>query len=219
MAEKELQRFSISSRIEHILLGVSCIMLMITGLPIAFHELEIFAYMMGGYGVTMVLHRVFAIILVFVCLYHCVRHILRMAVIDGKYVGPALPGLQDIKDVIQEIKFALGMTDKLPSYGQYTWKEKLDYWGSVLFTPLLVVSGYFMMFPLWTMTIWPRQYLTGIRLFHRYDAIVVILAYFLHFYNSHMSSKEGMRWTMFTGKMSKKEAKEEHPRWVEQSEG
>jgi formate dehydrogenase gamma subunit len=219
MAQKEIQRFPLPTRVEHILLAVSCIGLMITGLPIAFHELRIFAEILGGYAVTMVLHRILAIILIAECVYHCIYHVLKMAFVDRKHVGPALPGLQDVKDVIQNVLFALGLTDKMPSYGQYSWKEKLDYWGSVLFTPLLLVSGYFMMFPLWTMTIWPRQYLTGIRLFHRYDAIVVILAYFLHFYNSHMSSKEGMRWTMFRGKMSKEEAKEEHPRWVEQSEG
>lgn len=230
MEERMIRRFTTADRIGHIVLAVTCIVLMITGLLITFHELAVFAHAIGGYDVVSLIHQIAAVILIAACFYHVAYHALNVTVGgERKYLKDVSP-LVLIREFIKFVLVVLTLEDTrigkwimklfhidsvLPNPGKYSWRELFDYWGAVIFMPILLVTGFFMMFPYWTMTLMPKEYLIGIRLLHRYDAMVVMVAFLLHFYNVHLNTKDfPMRWTIFTGKISEKDAKEEYPAWV-----
>jgi len=71
--EEYFVRFSLNVRLQHLTLAVGVILLIITGLPIKFHEskiAELFFDLIGGIQVSRILHRIGAGLLIFVSIWH-----------------------------------------------------------------------------------------------------------------------------------------------------
>lgn len=211
---REFTRFSLNMRLQHILLFSSCIVLILTGLPIKFHDSAWAAFMfdlMDGIQNSALLHRIGAVGLIGVSLYHLFYLIFLS---EGRFNFLRLiPSPKDLKDLLQMLKFFLGRSDKKPKFGRFSYVEKFDYWAVYWGCVIMIGSGALLWFENITLSFFPKYVLDIAKEAHSDEALLATLAIIIwHFYNVHFNPhKFPMNKTWLTGKLSEEEMVEEHP--------
>ncbi len=208
-------RFSLSQRIEHILLMISFSMLCLTGLP------QKFAYTgwgrallaaLGGIDTARMIHHVFAAMFLFEGVYHVAVIGFELVFARNKPLG-MLPGLKDVKDGLGSVAYLAGLRAEAPRYDRFDFKQKLEYWAMVWGTLVMGITGMILLFPEVTTRILPGVLVPLSKVVHGYEAILAFLAIITwHFYNAHLSSGVfPLDRSIFTGQISLERLKEEHP--------
>ncbi len=230
--EKLFYRFSVNQRIQHIILAVTVVLLVLTGMPLRFHDAEWAPYLyalFGGIKYAPLVHRVTGATLVILFIYHLFYlgyHILKEDLIPMKRRGeltvknvfmlfltqPLVPNLKDLKDVIDLAKYLLFMTTERPQGAKWTWKEKFDYWAP--FWGMLIIGSSGMI--LWNETLSARL-LTGeainyALIAHSDEALLAALFLFIwHWYNVHFSTSVfPMGYAFISGYLTEELMIEEH---------
>jgi formate dehydrogenase subunit gamma len=216
-ADKEadsVERLSLHIRVQHMILFSSCILLILTGLPIKFHEAALSAFLidiMGGPSVTRILHRIGAIALTFIGVYHIYYC---MVFKEGRKTFDLLiPKVQDAKDALHQIGYFLGIKKDRPLYGRFSYIEKFDYWAVYWGMVVMITSGYILWFKDWTINAFGKYVFDIGREAHSDEALLATLAIVIwHFYNVHFNPhKFPGSLTWLNGKITMEEFKEEHP--------
>lgn len=216
---REFLRFSLNFRLQHVTLLSSCVVLILTGLPIKFHDTSWAAFMfdlMGGIQNSSLLHRIGAVGLIGVALYHMAY----LAVFaEGRRNFLALiPGPRDLRDLVQMIRYFLGRTSERPRFGRFSYVEKFDYWAVYWGIVVMVGSGLLLWFENLTLSAFPKYILDIAKEAHSDEALLATLAIIIwHFYNVHFNPRKfPMNRVWLTGKLSEEEMLEEHPLEYEQ---
>ncbi|MDO9516939.1 MAG: cytochrome b/b6 domain-containing protein [Methanosarcinaceae archaeon] len=212
--EPNIERFNLNQRLQHAVLAVSCLILFITGLLIKFpDDLGYFAMLLGGFEVTTTMHRFAGGGILVLCIFHPLYYLFNREWMKTKEI---LPGIIDVKNIIADTLYIVGLSKK-GQYKKYAYREKLDYWGAIIFFPILVVTGIALWFPIFfVQNIAAADYLPAMRVIHTMDAILAGMAVMMHMYNVHLNPEFfPANWTMFTGQISPKRAEEEFPLWYE----
>jgi cytochrome b subunit of formate dehydrogenase len=215
---KEIQRFSKVQSWAHAVLGLSIILLILTGLPITFSEqLSWLMAILGGPTVTMLLHRLAAWALIFTAIFFGAHFILtRIFLREGESV---LLTLQDIRDAILDMKYALGLTKETPKIGKYDWIRKMNMAGVTLFVILMIATGLVLWFPLEFASSISLTTIIAIRTVHAGVAIVFLLFLLAHTTSIHLRpDKFPMDMSIFTGYIPLDDARREFPLWAEKME-
>jgi cytochrome b subunit of formate dehydrogenase len=108
------QRFDRSQRIEHILFLTAFTVLGITGLAQKFATSPgggLLIQLMGGIETTRIIHRSAAIVLMVVSIYHILGLLYRVFV--RRVNLSIMPVLQDLRDLIQDVLFYIGLRNSL----------------------------------------------------------------------------------------------------------
>jgi formate dehydrogenase subunit gamma len=209
-----VERLSLHIRVQHMILFSSCILLIVTGLPIKFHESAIAAFLidiMGGPSVTRILHRIGAIALTFIGVYHIYYC---MVFKEGRKTFDLLiPKLQDGKDALHQILYFVGIKKDRPLFGRFSYIEKFDYWAVYWGMVVMITSGYILWFKDWAINAFGKYVFDIGREAHSDEALLATLAIVIwHFYNVHFNPhKFPGSLTWLNGKISMEEFKEEHP--------
>ncbi|HWU41741.1 MAG TPA: hypothetical protein VN203_29135, partial [Candidatus Acidoferrum sp.] len=106
---RELERFSWNFRAQHWVLLLSCLALIITGLPLKFHEAgvsQLFFDLVGGVGTSTLIHRIGAVGLMAVGAYHLLYLVVFRE--GRRNFMKLLPVPQDALDFFQMIRYFLG---------------------------------------------------------------------------------------------------------------
>lgn len=212
---KEIQRFSRVQSWVHALLGLSIMVLLLTGLPITFSDqLGWFMRILGGPKVTMVLHRLAAWTLIFTSIFFGVHFILTRTVLrKGESV---LLTLQDLRDAVLDLRYALGLTEETPKIGKYDWIRKMNMTGVTLFVAIMTATGLVLWFPLEFASRLSLATIIAVRTVHAGVAIVFLLFLLAHTTSIHLRpDKFPMDMSIFTGYVSLEDARREFPLWVE----
>ncbi len=212
---KEIKRFSRVQIWVHTLLGLSVMVLLLTGLPITFSDqLGWFMSLIGGPGITMLLHRLAAWMLIFTATFIGVHFILTRTLLRrGEEV---LFTLKDLRDAILDMKYALGLTDEPPKIGKYDWIRKMNMAGVTFFVILMAATGLMLWFPLEVASSVSLTTIIAVRTVHAGLAIVFLLFLLAHTTSIHLRpDKFPMDMSIFTGYMTLEDAKKEFPLWVE----
>ncbi|RPI59033.1 MAG: cytochrome C [Chloroflexi bacterium] len=219
MTQKEQQptfvRFSLSQRIEHILLLISFGMLCLTGLPQMFHgaawaQLILSAF--GGIGTIRVIHHIFAFILAFEFLYHVI-----VVAYELLFVRPRrltmLPRTADVRNAVQTVAYLAGRRAEEPKAGRYDFKQKIEYWAMMWGLVVMGATGFILMFAVDATRVLPGVLVPTAKVAHGYEALLAFLAIVTwHFYNAHMARTVfPLDTAIFTGRISRERMLAEHP--------
>ena len=203
-------RFRPSERREHVILMLSFGTLAVTGLLQTFSSLPPVGFliqMLGGVDAVRVIHRLAALVSAAQSVYHVWR------ILETWFVkrerGGMWPYLRDVLNLVQMVKFNLGLTDKMPEFDRFTIEEKLEYWALLWGQIVMGATGLIMWFPLLVTTVLPGQVFPVARALHRWEAILAALA-ILTWHMYHGCIKDGNR-SIFTGLLSEAEMQHHHP--------
>lgn len=207
-------RFSLSQRMEHLLMMISFTALVVTGLPQKFFgsgwaQSMILAF--GGIETTRLIHRSFAALFCIEGLYHFGYIFWLMA--KGRFVPSMIPGLKDAADAIQSFKYCIGLSSVHPKFDRFDFRQKFEYWGVVMGGVIVIATGLVLMFPAQATLLLPGAFVPASKEMHGGEAILafsVIVTW--HLYGAHFNP---LRFpgdlTIFTGRISREQMMEEHP--------
>jgi cytochrome b subunit of formate dehydrogenase len=206
-------RFNLNVRVQHLTLAIGCILLIVTGLPIKFHETEwarVFFALVGGLQVSQIVHRVGATMLIAVGIWHMFFLLTRTG---RSEFWELLPRPKDVFDFVQNVRYFLGLTKEHPRFGRFSYLEKFDYWAVYWGMVIMIGSGLFLWFHNTALGLFPKYFLDIAREAHSDEAMLATLAIVIwHWYNAHFNpSIFPMNFTIFTGRISKERLLKEHP--------
>lgn len=203
-------RFSLSQRIEHLILILSFTTLAITGLSQTYYNTAFGNFVMtllGGIDNFRQVHHIAAFVFGSQSLYHVAVFIDQTFV--RRRISKMFPAWSDVTDAIQMIKFNLGLALHHPRFDRYNFEEKAEYWAFVLGTVAMGATGLMQWFPVQLTAVFPGWIVPVARTLHRWEAILVVLAILTwHFYHSVIKT---LNLSIFTGNMSLEQMVEEHP--------
>ena len=207
--EKFFFRFTVIQRIQHIILALSVIVLVLTGMPLKFHDSFWAPYLyalFGGIHLAPVIHRIAGTLLLLLFVYHIgyliynfyISKIIPMKKNGELRIGkvlitianlPLMPNCKDIKDIVVLLKYLLFITDKRPEGAEFTWKEKFDYWAPFWGVVIIGLSGIIMWAQELATKILPGEVISFALIAHSDEALLDALFLFIwHWYNVHFST-------------------------------
>jgi cytochrome b subunit of formate dehydrogenase len=231
--QKYFYRFTMNQRIQHIILAVSVVVLVLTGMPLKFSDASWAPYLyslFGGIKAAPVIHKTFGAILMILFFYH----VGYLVYVIGKYhIEPAkkekgklstidklkiigtqglVPNLKDAFDIRDLMKYLFYLTNKRPDGDNFTWKEKFDYWAPFWGMVIIGGSGLIMWNKEITTQIIPGGLLNFSIIAHSDEALLAALFLFIwHWYNVHFSMSVFPMGTVFlTGYLPEELMVEEH---------
>jgi formate dehydrogenase subunit gamma len=190
-------------RIVHWCLAISCLILCASGMVMMYHSLQGFGTLVGGMTAVKTIHNysgVFFAVSLFLALLVWWKE-------AGMFSSP---------EDWQWFKVAGGYlwkVDQMPEIGKYNPGQKLFFLTIVIFGTAMVVSGFFMWFPL--------GYEPGLIRFmyvlHALGFVIIFAFFWVHLYLVTLGAP-GSASAMFTGWVSKGWARTQHPKWLREME-
>jgi cytochrome b subunit of formate dehydrogenase len=207
---RQYARFSLSDRVQHLVMLLSFTTLAITGLvqKFALHPVSLFIVRLWG-GVENVrsTHHVAATLLMLVAVYHLISLGYKIFVLRRRMV--MLPSLQDIKDAWTAFAHNVGLRKSGAQMGRYTFEEKAEYWALVWGILIMGLTGFIMWNPLATVRLLPGDVIPAAKAAHGAEALLAVLAIVVwHMYGVHLKRFNKSMWT---GRLSEQEMLHEHP--------
>jgi formate dehydrogenase gamma subunit len=207
---KKYTRFDISQRVEHFIFLLSFTVLGITGLVQKYSDSTISQQIIrsfGGIENTRQIHHWAAVVMMIVSIFHILNLLYRIYVLRVPW--SMMPVIEDIKHLIHDIGYYLGIRKEQAYYGRYNYAEKMEYLAVVWGTIIMGITGFMMWNPIVTTEYLPGQFIPAAKAAHGAEAILAVLSILLwHFYHVHLRH---FNKSMFTGKLTREEMKEEHP--------
>ena len=217
MAEQQetYSRFNLSQRLQHWVMTLSFTVLAITGLPQRYALAGWAEWMidaMGGIETVRIIHRVSAVVFILVSLYHVVSLVYGVFVTRGRMT--MLPGLKDITDMLDAVRYNLGLARQHPKFPHFNFAEKVEYWSLVWGSVLMIVTGFMLWNPIATARFLPGEFIPAAKTAHSAEALLAALAVLIwHFYGVHVKI---FNRSMFNGKMPREQMEEEHAAELEE---
>jgi formate dehydrogenase gamma subunit len=208
--QRLILRFSLSQRIEHQLLIISFTMLAITGVPQRYVNTPLgsgLLQIMGGIDLARQLHHLFALVFLLEVVYHVGAYMYNLAVY--KRIGGIWPAWSDAIHLSQMLRLNLGLSNKHPKFGRFSFEEKVEYWALVWGSVLMIVTGIIQWFPTLVTRWLPGVSIPFARTLHSWEAILAVLS-ILTWHLYHTVIKHFNK-SIFTGYMTEEEMREEHP--------
>ncbi|MEI8131435.1 MAG: cytochrome b/b6 domain-containing protein [Leptolinea sp.] len=206
--QKTYRRFSITQRIEHFVLLLSFTTLAITGIPQKFPTNSISAAIvifLGGIEFVRIIHRVAATVFMIESIYHIILIGYKLYV--QRLEATMLPGLKDVRDVIQSFGYNFGISKNRPKMGRYSFAEKAEYWALIWGGVMMAVTGFMLWNPIATASMLSGQFIPAAKAAHGGEAVLAVLAILVwHFYGIHIKT---FNW-MIKGTLTRHEMEEEH---------
>lgn len=208
--ERLFQRFGINFRAQHMLMMISTIILIITGMPLKFPELGLSKFIIidlcGGLENSTFIHRVGAVGLIIVSVWHLIFTIFTK--VGWRDFMLMIPRPQDIKDAFQTIMYFIGRRSSGPKFGRFSFIEKFDYWAVYWGMVIMICSGLI----LWFKQFFPKLVYDIGREAHSDEGLLATLAIVVwHFYNVHFNPEVfPMSWVWWHGNQTETEMKHHH---------
>jgi formate dehydrogenase subunit gamma len=210
-----IRRFDTHQRIQHIMMFSSFIILAITGLPMKFSEWAISQWWIGvwgGIGNLRAVHHAAAWVMIACFVYHLVYLLVSLTVLKRPFPTHMIPSIQDAKDLIQDMKYNVGLSDEPVKFGRFSYREKFDYWAVGWGLMIMVGGGLILMFPVQAAQILPGWAIPFALLAHSDEAVLAVgWILIVHMYFAHLHPLVfPMNKAIFTGKVPMHQYREEH---------
>jgi formate dehydrogenase subunit gamma len=209
-----VQRFSLWQRIEHAAGMILFLVLAFTGLPQEFYRQDWARWSileMGGIERVMWIHRYAGILFAALVAVHLAG---ALFLVGTRRVRPSLvPTRQDFLDAIAMARYYLRLSERQPQFDRFDYRQKFEYWGLVVGSAIMIVTGFMLLYPVETTRILPGQVIPAAQMMHGREALLAFLIVITwHLYNAHLSPESfPFDRGIFTGKMSRERMEKEHP--------
>lgn len=206
-----VHRFSLNTRIQHAVLLISFTLCVMTGLPMGFQHAptaQFWLSIFGGLDGARVAHKVGAVLISVVCLYHILSIPFFTLVLKKPFPWHMVPKLKDAKDIMQSSLHIFGLAEE-PVYDHFQYGQKIDYWSIFWGMPVMVITGFIMWFPGWIAGFLPHSVIPISVIAHRDEAILASsFILIVHMYYGHLAPITfPINWVMFSGRKLKSEYK------------
>ncbi len=151
--------------------------------------------------------------MVIVCLYHLVYLWYTIVVLKRPFPVQIIPSGQDFINLYQELLYFTGLRKEKPEYDRFNWREKFDYWAIFWGMPVMVGSGFVLMYPVLVTRFLPGWVVPASLIAHGDEAMLALTWIFMvHVFFNHFSPGIfPLNTSIFTGKVSKERYQREHP--------
>jgi cytochrome b subunit of formate dehydrogenase len=223
-------RFSTLERTLHILVIISFMGLVVTGIPLHFSYApwaRSLVRFLGGFQVAAFFHRFSAIIIFGYFLTHIgyvvYKIVTQPSLADAKayLFGPhsMMPSRKDLDDLIQQFKWYLGRAER-PRFDRFSYMEKFDYWAVFWGVAIIGGSGLLLWAPEFFSRFLPGWVFNVATIVHGDEALLALgFIFTIHFFNVHLRpEKFPIDLVIFTGRATAAYMKEEHPLEYERRE-
>ena len=230
--KKFFYKFTPLQRAQHITIACCVIVLVLTGMPLKFHNAfwapHVYA-LFGGIKVAPVVHKIAGTVLMVLFFFHLIYIVYSIisyliiplkkkgqlgvfAVIKALATHPIMPSFKDVRDIFDLMKYLLFITNKRPEGAKFTWKEKFDYWAPFWGIVIMVSTGLVMWHKELVTRFLPGEVINFALIAHSDEAVLAALFLFIwHFYNVHFSTSVFPMGTVFlTGYLPEHLMVEEH---------
>ncbi len=200
--------------VQHLLLVICFSTLLATGMPLRVPKAALSQAIMarlGGAERAGLIHRSAALAFMALAVYHALYLLQRRR--RCGLASAMWPRRQDLRDLVQTVRFFLGLTPERPRFGRYSFAQKFDYWAVVLGGSLMIATGLILWFPAGAARILPVVVIDVARVVHGYEALLAASAIVVwHVYLVHLNPASfPMSMTWLTGRISLQELEEDHP--------
>jgi len=207
-------RFSLTFRLQHILVFTSMIILALTGFAIMYHNTALGRMLIdleGGFEMRGKIHRIFAIVLILAFLWHFLEVLFTEK--SHREFLKLMPQIKDFKDFIITLKYYLKLDDEQARFEKFNFIQKFQYWGVLIGILVMGLTGVILWFRDFSMAALPKWVMDVTLIVHGYEGtLVFIVLFFWHQYNAHLNPDVfPMDMTWINGKMSLEDLKKRHP--------
>lgn len=224
-------RFTVGERIQHWTLAASFIVLALTGFALKYAWQIPGLEAQTGALARGYIHRAAAVVFIVLSVYHVLylaftrrgRDNFRALVPRLRSAKDAVcrcaacfrlgpPSAADWRNLIQTVKYNLGLTKTRPAMGRFTYAEKMEYYGLIWGSAVMIVTGLILWFEtpfLNRFRYWTFELATTV---HFYEAVLATLSIFVwHFYFTIYNPRVfPLSRTMITGEISREEMEIDH---------
>jgi cytochrome b subunit of formate dehydrogenase len=213
-------RMTGNERFQHGTLLTSFITLVLTGFALKFPDAWWVAPIRNIspliFEIRGIVHRIAGLILILASLYH-VYYILFVE--KGKQlVRDLLPTQKDITDILNLVKYNVGISNNKPKFLRFSYIEKAEYWALVWGTIVMGVTGFILWFDNTFMGILTKLGWDAARAIHYYEAWLATLAIIVwHFYFVIFNPDVyPLNLAFWKGTLTEEEMADEHPLQLEE---
>jgi formate dehydrogenase gamma subunit len=207
--ERSFQRFTPGQRWEHLILLLSSLTLLATGLPQKYREFSWSQDLLSTperIETIRQIHHIAAVVLALEAAYHLGRILYLM--IRRRLPGDLLPTWQDLRDAGTMLQYLLFLRKDKPRFGRYNFEQKVTYWFIFFGLAIMGISGFIIWFPVQFTWILPGGIVPAAKLAHSTEAVVAAVFILVwHIYHVHV---ERLNLSIFTGRLSEDELRQFH---------
>jgi len=208
--QRSIVRLSANQRLQHWLLLTSFIVLVLSGFALQYPDSWL-AWLLGGSeSLRRIIHRVAAVVMLLVGTYHILYLALSK---EGRlWVKDMLPKLKDVRDVVGNFAYYLGVKKEKPKIARFGYAEKAEYWAVVWGTMIMGLTGLMIWFKIGVFGFLPRWWIDIALSVHFYEAVLATLAIIVwHFYQVIFDPDVyPLNFALIDGRVSEESYKEEH---------
>ncbi|CUT01147.1 cytochrome c3 family protein [Candidatus Kryptobacter tengchongensis] len=209
-------RMTLEERIQHLALVVSFFTLVITGFMLAFPDAWWVAAIrnIGGEAVFKyrgLIHRIAAIVLVIDSIYHLYYIIFTRR--GREFIRDIMFRMQDLRDMVQVLKYNLGLSKEKPKFGRFNYIEKSEYWALIWGTVVMTLTGVVLWFENHFMGWLSKTFVDVCNTIHYFEAWLAFLAIIVWhiYYVIFNPDVYPMNFAWITGYLTEEEMEKEHP--------
>jgi len=203
-------RMPLHFRWQHAALLFSFFLLVLTGFALKFPDSWFASLLSLGERMRHLLHRIAAVILIGVSVFHFVDAIVTRQ--GRRLVRDLFPTIDDLKGAWENLTYYLGFSNRKPEFARFNYAEKAEYWALVWGMFVMAGTGIMLWAKVSVGNHLPRWWLDVATAIHYYEAVLATLAIVVwHFYQVFLDPDVyPMNWAWWDGKMSLHHYQEEH---------
>jgi formate dehydrogenase gamma subunit len=204
-------RMSRNQRVQHLVLGVSFVVLAVSGFALKFPDSWIAVMLGSSEPLRRGIHRVAGVVMLASGAYHVIYVLCTK---EGRQLAKDfLPGIKDIRDVLGTARFLAGFSKERPRIGRFGYAEKMEYWAVIWGTIIMGTTGLMIWLKIDVTHFLPRWAVDVALNIHYYEAILACLAIIVwHFYHVIFDPDVyPVNLAFWDGRVSEHWQAEEHP--------